>query len=301
MNLPEEAVTFECCGEPLVAVLHRASSTGNPGVIVVVGGPQYRVGSHRQFVLLARALAQAGYPVLRFDYRGMGDGGGDARSFEQAGDDIRAAIDLFLRSVPGMPAIVLWGLCDAASAILMHAAGDARVGALVLVNPWVRTDRGEAKAYVQRYYGQRLLQRSFWRKLASGRLDIVAALRSFAKAVRDSRGPAVAANGPAIGEHFIARMLRGLQGFAGPVLMLISENDLTAAEFVSLCREDRRWQKASARDGVQMVSLAGADHTFSSRVALDDATARCVSWLRAALPAAVDDRVVRSPRVRSEA
>jgi len=296
-TLTEEAITFDCGGEPLVAVLHRAQSTGQAGVLVVVGGPQYRVGSHRQFVLMARALARAGHPVLRFDYRGMGDGGGDARTFEQASDDIRAALELFTRSVPGMPAVALWGLCDAAAAILMHAAEDPRVGALILVNPWVRTERGEAKAYVQRYYGQRLLQRSFWRKLLAGRLDVVKSVRSFAKTVYDSRKPAADDAG---GEHFIARMLRGLQQFAGPVLVLISERDLTAAEFVSLCRDDVRWQRARARTGVSMVCLAGADHTFSSRGALDDATSRCLAWLQKALPVDRENRRLAS-RVRSEA
>ena len=40
----------------------------NTGVVIVVGGAQYRVGSHRQFVQMARLLAAAGYPVLRFDF-----------------------------------------------------------------------------------------------------------------------------------------------------------------------------------------------------------------------------------------
>ena len=49
----------------------------------MVGGPQYRVGSHRQFTLMARAFAAAGYPVLRFDYRGIGDSEGESRGFER--------------------------------------------------------------------------------------------------------------------------------------------------------------------------------------------------------------------------
>jgi alpha/beta superfamily hydrolase len=48
-------------------------------VLVIVGGPQYRAGSHRQFTLLARSLAEQGFAVLRFDYRGMGDSTGAMR------------------------------------------------------------------------------------------------------------------------------------------------------------------------------------------------------------------------------
>src|SRR5262245_60307703 len=69
----ERAVVFGCEGEELLGVLHEPASdgaTGTPastGVIIVVGGPQYRVGSHRQFVLMARELARRGHAVLRFD------------------------------------------------------------------------------------------------------------------------------------------------------------------------------------------------------------------------------------------
>jgi len=47
------------------------------------------VGSHRQFVQLARRLAKQGYPTLRFDYRGMGDSEGVYRSFENVGPDLQ--------------------------------------------------------------------------------------------------------------------------------------------------------------------------------------------------------------------
>jgi len=64
-------------------------------VLIIVGGPQYRVGSHRQFVLLARHLAAQGIPVMRFDVRGMGDSKGKPRNFGQLDDDLRAATDCF--------------------------------------------------------------------------------------------------------------------------------------------------------------------------------------------------------------
>ena len=57
----EQTLVFECAGEQLLGVAHRGKAS--TGVLVVVGGPQYRVGSHRQFVLMARDLAKAGYPV----------------------------------------------------------------------------------------------------------------------------------------------------------------------------------------------------------------------------------------------
>jgi dienelactone hydrolase len=62
MNYSESALTFNCA-DALGGVLARPEQPTRRGVIVV-GGPQYRVGSHRQFLQLARALAAEG--VFRF-------------------------------------------------------------------------------------------------------------------------------------------------------------------------------------------------------------------------------------------
>jgi hypothetical protein len=56
----EEALAIPCGAERLVGILAKPSVCGDTGVVIVVGGPQYRAGSHRQFVLLARTLAAAG-------------------------------------------------------------------------------------------------------------------------------------------------------------------------------------------------------------------------------------------------
>lgn len=272
----EEAIVFACGGESLVGILHRpAGNAARVGVLVVVGGPQYRVGSHRQFVLMARDLARQGFAVLRFDYRGMGDSDGDVRTFESVSEDIQAAIATFQKAEPAVSTVVVWGLCDAASAALMHAGSDRRVSGIVLVNPWVRSTAGEARAYVSNYYGQRLLQGSFWRKVFSGKYDIVRSVREFARTLVQSRGPTAASG------SFIDRMLAGFAAFSGPVLVLISERDLTAAEFVNLCAESPSWRAALERSNVRVVNLPRADHTFSTRSALDAATNHCVEWLRA--------------------
>ncbi|MDQ2695687.1 MAG: hydrolase 1, exosortase A system-associated, partial [Pseudomonadota bacterium] len=113
--MTETAFVFACRGDELPGILHHGAAGAARGLLLVVGGPQYRVGSHRQFVLLARDLAAAGIPVLRFDYRGMGDAGGDFAGFEGVDDDIAAALDAFFARCPGLREVVLWGLCDAAS------------------------------------------------------------------------------------------------------------------------------------------------------------------------------------------
>lgn len=275
--MTEQALVFECAGERLVGISHRG--TARVGVLVVVGGPQYRAGSHRQFVLMARDLAKAGYPVFRFDYRGMGDSDGAPCNFERVDADIRSAIDAFMKHEPQLRGVVLWGLCDAASACLMYANTDERVEAVIIANPWVHTEAGAATAYIKRYYGQRLLQRSFWVKVAKGDFkvrDSVSDLaRKLARAFVGSSAKQQQSSQP-----FIERMRSGLQRFARPVLLLMSGNDLTAQEFRDLCRANAAWAKLCARPTLRTIELRDADHTFSSRESLNEATSHCLQWLR---------------------
>ncbi len=282
----EEALAFACQGEQLVGVvsLPAAPASGAPGdlaLLVVVGGPQVRAGSHRQFTQLCRAVAEAGVPALRFDVRGMGDSTGPLRSFEHIGDDISAALDALQARLPGVQRVVLWGLCDGASAALMHVHShrDARVAGLVLLNPWVRSAQTLARAHVKHYYWNRLRQGEFWRKLLGGGVALKA-LRDLAGNLRAARGaaaPAAAGNDAAL--PFQERMLRGAEGFAGPVLWVLSGQDYTAKEFVELAAAEPPWRAVLARGGVTRLDLEKADHTFSDRRdedALAQATAR---WL----------------------
>jgi exosortase A-associated hydrolase 1 len=275
----ETAIVLDCDGTPMVAVVHEpAAAPQRLAVLIVVGGPQYRVGSHRQFTLMARTLAGFGHPVMRFDYRGMGDSGGQPRDFASAGDDIRAAIDGFWQRLGAGAAdgMVLFGLCDAASAILMHAAGDPRVRALVLANPWVRSASGEARSYIQHYYLRRLLQASFWRKLFSGQARIGESLTDFANKLATSRRSATGVS------DFVTRMRDGLARFDGPVMILLSGRDLTAREFDELCSNDSLWKAMLAARRVHVHRLPEADHTFSRRRDLDAAVAAVSAWFSAA-------------------
>ena len=135
----EQPLVFQSTGDTLYGLLHNPECNEvNTGVVILVGGPQYRVGSHRQFVELARGLASAGIPVFRFDFTGMGDSTGRFPGFENINGDIRLAIDTFVENIPQLQRIILWGLCDAATAACFYAVQDERVIGLCLANPWVR-------------------------------------------------------------------------------------------------------------------------------------------------------------------
>ena len=175
MRYDEQAVVFDCAGTQSVGILSLPAGMRSPttGLLIVVGGPQYRIGSHRLFVRLARRAASEGTPAMRFDYRGMGDStSGEMRGFEDVGDDLKAAVDTFFQQVPSLDRVVLWGLCDGASAACLYAPHDPRVQGLVLVNPWVHTPEGEAVTLLRHYYLKRLADPAFWRKLYRGEVTL---------------------------------------------------------------------------------------------------------------------------------
>ncbi|MEW9899352.1 hydrolase 1, exosortase A system-associated [Chitinivorax sp. PXF-14] len=283
MSWSESALTFDCQGESLPAIISLpANGMAERGVLIVVGGPQYRAGSHRQFVLLARHLARHGIAAMRFDYRGMGDAGGELHNFEQIDDDLRAAIDAFQHAAPAVREVVIWGLCDAASAALFYAWRDKRVTGLVLLNPWVRTEAGLARAYIKHYYRQRLLSAEFWRKLLCGGVDLKDAWRSLVDKLAQARQPAapVAELGLDASLSLPDRMCEGLRRFAGRVLLVLSGDDLTAAEFREAVAASPDWQAQLAAPRVTQRELAEANHTFSRREWRDRVADWTLSWVR---------------------
>jgi len=260
MSGTEEAVCFDCAGEQLLGIVSLPpGKPGALGVVVVVGGPQYRAGSHRMFVQLARRLATEGFAVLRFDVRGMGDSTGDAAGFEAQSDDIQAAIGALMQRVPQLRSVVLWGLCDGASAALLYLdeQNDRRVGGVCLVNPWAKSEAVEARAQVKHYYLDRLRQRDFWLKLLRGGVG-PGALGELLQALRRARQPLRVEP-----LSYQARMLRGWNRRMPATLLVLSGRDYTAREFEEFAGSQPGWAAVLAAPGLVRVDIAGADHTFS--------------------------------------
>jgi exosortase A-associated hydrolase 1 len=292
----EKPVVFACAKERLLGILTLPAAPATRGVLVVVGGPQYRVGSHRQFTLLARILADAGFACMRFDARGMGDSTGEPRNFEHIGEDLASAIDAFTAQVPVLEQVVLWGLCDAASAALMFGASNPRVAGLALLNPWVRSDATLSQTRIKHYYPQRLVSPELWSKALCGKLDWRGSAASFLDTLRSARS--AARNGAPAAQlkrevPFQDRMAAGLLGFAGPVLLIVSGNDLTAKEFLERTGNDPVWQRALSRSNVSRVDMPRADHTFSQRAWRMEVERATLQWLErweAAAPGRVPPR-----------
>jgi exosortase A-associated hydrolase 1 len=163
-------LSLDCQGSAIGATLDSAD--GATGLLIVTGGTQTRIGSHRLFERLALALAREGWPCFRFDRRGVGDSEGDDPDFRGSGPDLAAAAAAFRREQPQLTRLIGFGLCDGASALAL----DGRAAGLdghILVNPWfVEAEAGEpAAAAIKARYKEQLLSLDGWKRLLSGSIS----------------------------------------------------------------------------------------------------------------------------------
>jgi exosortase A-associated hydrolase 1 len=285
MTYTEETTLFSCAGDTLLGILAKPETPVDTAVLIIVGGPQYRVGSHRQFVLLSRALAAAGIAVLRFDYRGMGDSSGAQRDFEAVTPDIAAAIDALQQRLPNVKHIALWGLCDAAAAALLycHDTQDPRVTGLCLLNPWVRSAASLARTQVKHYYIQRLQQKEFWLKLLRGGVaaKALSGLVQNIKTAFGGTGGTAPRQAAAQQKPFQQRMALAWHQFPGQILLILSGDDYTAKEFQEFASVDPAWKNYLAHARLQRHEVPGLDHTFSGAASRQQAEQITLKWVAA--------------------
>lgn len=183
------AIAFPCAGETLAGTLDLAA--GTTGLLIVSGGREVRIGAHRGMAALAATVAAAGFPVFRYDRRGIGDSTGEDSGFLGAAADLAAAAAAFRRAMPPLDRLVGYGNCDGASALALFGRA-AGLDALVLANPWTidTPDDLPPAAAIGVRYRQRLADPGAWRRLLSGDVDLRLLGRGLAKLARGWRRPA---------------------------------------------------------------------------------------------------------------
>ncbi|GAK32248.1 exosortase A system-associated hydrolase 1 [alpha proteobacterium Q-1] len=279
-HMRESAHILACQGQRLIAISHRPPDAPSAiGLIIVVGGPQYRVGAHRSFVTMARDLSDHGVPVLRFDCRGMGDSEGENPGFEALDDDIHLAIDWFFDHQPALQSVVLCGLCDGASAAAFHAHRDARISGLILMNPWVRTESSHETALIKHYYAKRLFHRDFWSRLIRGQVNLGEFPALLYKKLRGLMGTSAGYQSQD-DLPLPERLVGALAAFSGRIMLVKSGHDLVAREFEKEAESLKLWQSAIKGPKLTSLHLPQSDHTFSEPGALDDLIAHIKGWMK---------------------
>ena len=243
-----EMIDFDCDGDRLAATLDHAE--GRTGLLIVSGGNEIRIGAHRGMALLARRVAEAGYPVLRYDRRGIGDSEGDNRGFRESADDLTAAAQAFRHALP-VERIVALGNCDAATALaLFHQR--AGIDALLLANPWVIEAQSDLPppAAIRARYADRLRDPRQWLRLARGGVNIGKLVKGLARSAKSSSEDNSLAND----------MAAALAVSDAPTTILLAERDNTAIA----CREAfKRPAFASVRERATTANRETASHSFA--------------------------------------
>ncbi|RFB04071.1 alpha/beta fold hydrolase [Parvularcula marina] len=158
MVIRERIISFGEDGSLFGIASFSADKERREPILIPNAGIVHRIGPHRLHVRLARALAEAGYPVLRFDLHGLGDSGPPSPEMgfeEQAISDISAAIDAMRTD-----SVTIIGLCSGADNAMRAAQGDRRIRRLVLLDPHAY---GSARASASRLIEKAADPDRWWR------------------------------------------------------------------------------------------------------------------------------------------
>jgi pimeloyl-ACP methyl ester carboxylesterase len=192
--MKEETILFGKYQSLVGIVSHPAHfDPSRPAVVLLNGGLIHRVGPSRLYVHMARALAEHGALVLRFDMSGIGDSKvrADNLPFEKSTiDDARQAMD-YLQETFGIREFMLMGHCGGAINSIRTAVEDERVVGIVMMNPeggdtdWDEYDRKRKESqYYKTYYGQTALRdTSRWKRLITGQADYRSIARNVFKMI----------------------------------------------------------------------------------------------------------------------
>jgi exosortase A-associated hydrolase 1 len=223
-------IAFECNGDTLVGTVDPGEAA--TGLLIVTGGNELRCGPYGSHAELAAKISAAGFPVMRFDRRGVGDSSGYNGGFTASADDTAAALATFRSACPRLKTIVAFGNCDGASALMLAQGQDC--DALVLANPWTFEPEAEAAPEeptqpqmtpraIRAHYLRRLTNPRALLRLVTGKVKVGQLAGSLANAAK-----------PAPPQTALARaMTEGIADFAGSVALLVAENDRTAQVFLS--------------------------------------------------------------------
>lgn len=264
-----EIISFPCNGDLLAGTLDPAD--GKIGLLIVSGGNEIRSGAYGGQASMAQNFSALGVPVFRFDRRGVGDSEGVNRGYDDAAEDIHAAIGTFRRVAPQVDHIVAFGNCDAATALMLHAKTSLLQG-LILANPWTidpptendTTPEADASVIRARYWARIKNPRTLL-DLVSGKID----LSKLATGLKRARKPFRIST---LGQKLTDAMMRS----ATPIGIVVAERDTTAMAFMAAwnspaCASVRR------QPNIQLASYPTASHSFA------DAASR--AWLYAQVEA----------------
>jgi hypothetical protein len=252
-------------------------------LLLFSAGGTHHIGPNRMYVTLARRLARDGITVARLDQSGIGDaetrpGAPDNAVYADTGvPDMQAAITWAKQSLGGSLAVA--GLCSGAFHALRGALEDAGTGApavdlAIPINspvfhyvPGKPLDFATATAASETQRYKRAISEGVpWKKLLRGEVDVKHAARAVTRRARDTAqawAKELARKAKVPLPHDFASELLGFTERGGAVRFVFSGDDPGRMLLEQQGGSTLERLVASAR--VALVSIPGADHTFTAR------------------------------------
>ena len=307
------AVTFPNNeGHRLFGILHHVGQPrpADTAILLLSPGVKGRVAPHRLYKKMADRFVTLGFPVLRFDFHGLGDSEGEAPDAlladlygaTQVGryvPDAIAAMD-WMQQRYGIARFIAAGLCGGALTGLLAAQRDRRVVGLLGLSIPVILDGSnidftkymtttQLKGTRNRYFGKfRLWDPDVWRswrRFFTFQSHYSLIVRSILKPLRAGlQGAARRTNpdtqpGDNTNPHFLPAF-RAMTTSSRPIFLAFAEGDRLWYEFE---------QKFLARHGEELQASAGryevhvtkeANHIFSNTEWQQDVLEQSSRWLQ---------------------
>ena len=290
----EQPVAFKNAnGLTLYGILHlpEGQRADNRAILLLSPGVKGRVAPHRLYWKMARAFTALGFPVLRFDFHGLGDSEGtlpepllaDFYGQVQVGryvDDTITAMD-WMQQTLGCTGFVAAGLCGGALTGLLTAERDSRIEGLLALSIPVILDgssidfskfmteaqlEGNRRRYLERLRLWDPAVWASWARFLTFRSHYSLIARALSRPFARRRTGNDAATSPAPADNtnpLFARALRRFVERRRRLLLVFAETDRLWFEYdTKFAQRNREWLDLHASDYTVHVT-SQANHIFS--------------------------------------
>lgn len=314
LNASVRPVAFENpLGHTLVGILHEPTGARRDcAVVLLAAGVKARIGPHGLYRRLTDMLVARGFPVLRFDFWGLGDSEGTASepllpdlygsvSCGRFIDDTQAAVSFACKAC-GVERVVLAGLCGGAITGVLAGARDRRVAGLLGLGLPVSVDGsnvdkvkymsvGQLEGIRGKYF-RKLADPRSWVRLLSLKTDFRLLYRSLtasvkpapARATKEAPAASPAPPDDNLNPYFRPSLLSML-GDKRPVMLIFSETDRLYWEFREKFVQRYAFDPDAHRGTLEIATVKDANHVFTFTEWQQDMLARSGAWLDAHFPA----------------
>ncbi len=273
----EEAILFGKASS-LVGIITYPIETKSdkifPAIVLLNAGRVHHVGPNRLHVIMARRLADNGFPVFRFDFSGIGDSTvrEDNLPFKNSALlETQEAMDYMSRAT-GNKRFILMGICSGASVSFKTACCDKRVIGAVLINAAGHLHNCTDDA-LNSYIWNRTSERHYWRVLsfrslfsAKKWLKAIAGKVEYRNRIKLMMGFKLRRlfehkRKVSSGENNIATDLRLLTERDVSLLHVYSEEDKGLDYLKLMLGDEMKVWSSNIKSRVEIIP--GADHTFT--------------------------------------